>query len=219
MRTSLTSDELKGYLGHQLNHFFPDGRVWPLERVVERALERLAICFAPVRLRMYRSGSDTLFNHLHSDHYATFVFLASNTAFHLGQMELASKLYCLNKSLNGLMCMYDNDLPEHFLLIHTAGMLLGKAQYGDYFVAIHNAGVGTDRGRQPSIGAGVVIYGGAKVIGHCEIGRNVTVAANALVRNEVIPERHIVAGSSPSLIVKSAKRSLASEFFEGLDVD
>jgi len=146
------------------------------------------------------------------------VFLASNVAFHEGQIELASKLYCLNKSLNGLMCMYDNELPEHFLLIHTAGMLLGKARYGDYFVAIHNAGVGTDRGRQPSIGPGVVIYGGAKVIGSCDIGRNVTVAANALVRNEVVPPGHVVAGSSPSLIVKPAKRSLAGEFYEGPDV-
>jgi serine O-acetyltransferase len=218
VRTSLTSDELKAYLGRQLDHFFPDGRVSPLDGVVDLALERLESCFAPVRLRMYRSGSETLFNHLHSDHYATFVFLASNVAFHEGEIELASKLYCLNKSLNGLMCMYDNDLPEHFLLIHTAGMLLGKAEYGDYFVAIHNAGVGTDRGRQPSIGPGVVIYGGAKVIGSCDIGRNVTVAANALVRNEVVQPGHVVAGSSPSLIIKPAKRSLAREFYDCPDV-
>jgi serine O-acetyltransferase len=86
------------------------------------------------------------------------------------------------------MCMFDTLLPDYFLVVHTVGMLLGKAKYSDYFVAIHDVTVGTDRGKQPRFGRGVVIYGGASVVGDCEIGSNVSVAAGALIRNQAVPD-------------------------------
>jgi serine O-acetyltransferase len=162
---------------------------------------------------MYRRDGDCYFNHLHSDQYATFLYFAANTAWQIGDVSIASKIYCLNKALNGFMCMYDTILPERFLIVHTSGMLLGKATYSDYFVAIHNAATGTDRGKQPRFGEGVVIYGGAAVIGDCDVGSHVSVAAGALIRNQSVPDGHVVAGSSPDLLVKRARRNLIEEFF------
>jgi serine O-acetyltransferase len=214
MLTSLTTPALTSYLGAQLGHFFPDGGALDLERVVPEAMERVEECWKPARLPMYRRGAEPYFSHLHSDHYAAFVYIASNVAFGRGDMDLASKLYCLNKALNGFMCMYDTVLPPHFLVVHTVGMLLGKATYGDYFVAIHDVTIGTDRGKKPALGRGVVMYGGSSIVGDCVIGDNVSVAAHALVRNEPVPAGHVVAGTSPHLTMKPAARVLIEEFFD-----
>jgi serine O-acetyltransferase len=215
MKTSLDQAALAAYLGRQLEAFFPDGRSHDVGRVTRRALERVERCFERVVLRFYRDGDQTVFNHLHSDQYATFLYFASNTAFREAQdLDLASKIYGLNKALNGLMCMYDTELPEQFLIIHTVGMMLGKARYADYFVAVHNAVIGTDRGITPRLGEGMIIYGGAAVIGDCDIGPRVSIAARATVRNQSIPGGHVVAGTSPDLIIKPSGRPLIREFFD-----
>lgn len=203
------------YLRRQLEAFFPDGGDGDVDTVVRRAFERTERCFSSVKLRGFRTDGEVTFDHLHSDQYATFLYLASNTAWaELGDRSLASKLYGLNKALNGLMCMFDTVLPERFLIIHTVGMMLGKAQYGDYFVAIHNATIGTDHGITPRLGTGVVVYGGSAVVGDCALGDEVVVAAHAVVRNTSIPARHVVAGMSPLLVIKPAKRRLIEEFFD-----
>jgi serine O-acetyltransferase len=204
---------LAEYLSRQLCAFFPDGNDVDLKGIVRDATDRLEICFAPVRLPMYRSDAGSRFDHLHSDQYATFIYLASNVAFRRGELGVAAKLYGLNKALNGLMCMYDTELPPRFLLVHTAGMLLGKATYGDHFVAIHHVTVGTDRGRRPVLGDSVVMYGGSSIVGDCRIGSNVSVAAHAMVRNAAVPSAHVVAGVSPDLVMKPATRALIDEFF------
>jgi len=214
MLTSLSTAALTDYLGRQLQHFFPDGSDVDLRPVAPAALERIEVCFSRVRLPMYRRGDEPYFDHLHSDHYAAFVYLASSVAFQHGEARLAAKLYGLNKALNGFMCMYDTVLPPHFLIVHTVGMLLGKATYGDYFVAIHDVTIGTDRGVRPVLGEGVVMYGGSSVVGDCRIGDDVSVAAHALVRNEPVPAGHIVAGTSPHLTMKPATRVLVEEFFD-----
>lgn len=107
MLTSLTTAAVTDYLARQLQHFFPDGGDPDLRPVASPALERVEVCFAPIKLPMYRQGDQPYFNHLHSDHYAVFVYLASSVAFQRGELRLAAKLYGLNKALNGFMCMYD----------------------------------------------------------------------------------------------------------------
>jgi serine O-acetyltransferase len=214
MITSLTASALADYLGRQLGHSFPDDGDLDLHLVVPRALERVEVCFGKIKLPMYRQGGEPYFDHLHTDHYAAFVYLASNVASARGEIRLASKLYGLNKALNGFMCMYDTVLPPHFLVVHTVGMLLGKATYGDYFVAIHDVTIGTDRGSKPVLGKGVVMYGGSSIVGDCQIGDDVSVAAHALVRNEAGPSGHVVAGASPHLTRRPATRVLVEEFFD-----
>ena len=57
------------------------------------------------------------------------------------------------------------------------------ATYADYLVVHQNVTVGTDRGRQPRLGEGVVLFGGAAVIGDCDIGCNVSISVHSTVRN------------------------------------
>jgi serine O-acetyltransferase len=215
MITSLDTDSLILYLTAQLNHLFPDHKRHNLRRVVPHALDRLEKCLSRVKLPAYHVNDNIRFDHLHSEQYASFLYLASNVAWReAGDTDLAAKLFCLNKALNGMICMYDTTLPDYFLIVHSVGIMLGKATYSDYLVVHQNVTVGTDRGRQPRLGEGVVICGGAAIIGNCEIGENVSVSVHSTVLNSSVPAGHVVAGRSPDLKIKPAKRRLVCEYFD-----
>lgn len=214
MKTSLSAARLTAYVKHQLDHFFPDGRAVRVEKPVSEAIARIDVCFSSVKLSGYQLGGRAYFNHLHSDHYATFLYFASNAAWRMGDDKLAAKLYCLNKALNGFMCTYDTLLPERFLIIHSVGMLLGKATYSDYFVALHDVTIGTDRGMAPHLGRELVVCGGASIIGDCKIGQNVSVSAGSLILNQSVPDGHVVAKTSPALLMRPAKRNLIDVYFD-----
>jgi len=215
MITSLEPSRLARYLARQLENMFPDDSEHDLAVVVPRALERVEHCFSRIKLSLYTKDGSVFFNHLHSEHYATFLYFASNTAWKdSGDIELASKLFCLNKALNGIICMYDTVLPDVFLIAHSVGIMLGKATYADYLVVHQNVTVGTDRGIQPRLSEGVVLFGGAAIIGDCTVGPNVSISTDSTVLNTSIPAGHVVAGRSPTLTIKQAKRPLIEHYFD-----
>jgi serine O-acetyltransferase len=109
--------------------------------------------------------------------------------------------------------MWDTALPSAFLWIHCVGTMLGKAEYGERFVAYQNVTVGTDRGARPAFGEGTILFAGAKVVGGAQIGPRSLVSLNAVVIDETIPPNSIVAGSSPQLIVKARRRWLYGDYF------
>jgi serine O-acetyltransferase len=214
LRTSLSPNDLADYLKAQLGALFPSGRTSRLRRLVGRALERVEYAFARIALPGYRVDGEATFSHLHGDQYAAFLYFAANTAWREHEdVPLASKLFLLNKALNGIVVVYDTILPDVFVLMHTVGTVLGKANYGNYFVAAQNVTVGMDRDEVPTLGERVVLYGGCVVIGKSRIGDRVTIATNATVRGEEIPAGHVVAGSSPNLVVKPATRDVSALYF------
>ena len=214
MRTSLATDQLVAYLGLQLNSVFPDGASFDLAPVVGSALERIEYAFSRIVLPGYRRDGKATFSHLHGDQYASFLYFAAYEAWKGREDEaLASKLFLLNKALHGIVIMYDTVLPDVFVLMHTVGTMLGKANYGNYLVAAQNVTVGMDRGDVPTFGERVVLYGGSVVIGKASIGNNVTVAANTTVRGDTVPSGSVVAGDSPNLTIKDAKRDVSALYF------
>jgi serine O-acetyltransferase len=100
-----------------------------------------------------------------------------------------------------------------FLWIHCVGMVLGKADYGDRFVAYQNVTVGTDRGGRATLGTGTILFAGAKVVGAATIGDRSVISPNSVVIAETIPPNSVVAGRSPELIVKRRKRWLYADYF------
>lgn len=214
MRTSLAPPDLAGYLEAQLDRTFPDGRRAQAGREVDRALERIEYAFARIVLRGYSDQGQATFSHLQGDQYAAFLYFAAHSAWRDREnVDLASKIFLLNKALNGIVIMYDTVLPDVFVLMHTVGTVLGKANYANYFVAAQNVTVGMDRGGTPTFGERVVLYGGASVIGPSSIGERVTVATNATVRGSDVPARSIVAGVSPDLRVRPATRDVSALYF------
>lgn len=207
-------DGLLWRLERHLDAFAPRARRGKLAPVVETALVRAATCFAASALPGYRTADDqTQFDPAQSDQYAMFVWFCSNEAWRAGDLELAGDLFLLNKGLNGIVCMWDTVLPDVFLWIHTVGTMLGKAAYGERFVAYQNVTVGTDRGARPTFGEGAILFAGAKVVGGAQIGARSLVSLNAVVINEVVPANTIVAGSSPQLILKARRRWLYGDYF------
>lgn len=199
---------MSAYLEKQMYAMFPDGH-HRLDDLVDAALERIGKCFASIALPGYER-----FDHLHGDQYATFLYFASNEAWKAGHLTAAKKLFLLNKALNGIVVMYDTILPEVFVLLHTVGTVLGKATYGNYFVAAQNVTVGMHRGATPHLGERTVLYGGSSVLGDSLLGGRVTVASNTtLIDYHVLPGR-IAAGVSPNIIVKRATRDVSELYFK-----
>ena len=191
MILSLTHDELIDYTSRQLNYFFPDKNVINLHHYkneVNESLNRLENCFNKVTLKHYNNGEEVLFNHLYSDHYIMYVWYLGNTIWKNTQnKELCNKLYYLNKTLHAFDCMFDTKLPDIFLIFHGAGTMLGKATYGDYFVALQGVTIGSHKGKYPIIGKGVSLTAHSSIIGDCTISNNVSVSIHTTIFQKDIP--------------------------------
>lgn len=206
--------DLRRHVEAQLRFLSPEGRYPGLEKAIGTALERAEHCFSQIVLPGYRLNGHPVFNSSHSDQYAAFLYFVSNTAWKTyGDRELAVDAFRLNKALHGLNCMYDTELPEVFALIHAVGMVLGKASYGNYFVAYQNVTVGTDRGMQPAIGENVILFGGSIVVGASELGDGAVVSANSTIINQRVEAGCVAAGSSPDLTIRPRKRVLRQDYF------
>ncbi len=192
MTQSLSTKQLCDYTSAQLNHIFPDGDIVNLGSelfLVEAALIRLDRCFREVSLKHYFDGQSTIFNHLFSDHYVMYLWYLSNEMFLAkGKCNIANKLYYLNKTLHGLDCMYDTLMPEIFLLFHSSGTMLGKASYGDYFIALQGCTVGSQKGKYPVFGKGVSLTANSSVIGDCNIGNRCTISTRTTIFQKNLAE-------------------------------
>lgn len=148
------------------------------------------------------------FSVLNSTVYAVFLYhLSHEIGLRGGSSELADKLYYLNKIMNCVEWYWNIELPEHFVVEHPVGTVLGKATYGDYLCVFQGVTIGANfREKEclwPVIGNHVTLYANSSVIGNCHIGNNVIIAANAFLFNEIIQDNSVVYGSSPELVVRN----------------
>ena len=216
MKLSLAAADLAAYLARQVSHVFPDREVAAQEYrpFVDVALERAEHCFASIKNKYFPGGAGTHFNHRHTDQYAVFLYMVSNSVFRgEGSIELAEKAYALNKALHGLDAFYEIELPEIFGFQHPVGTVLGRARYANYFFVYQRCSTGAKDMIYPAIGEGVVMYGGSSIIGDCTVGNNVLLSAGALVMSKDIPDNSVVFGQSPQLTVKPTRRNVFADLF------
>jgi len=185
---TVESNDLQLYVFRQLNHFFPDNRLLVHDTAFvqsfQQALERAEYCFQHVSLKAYHHEGTTFFSPYHSDQYALFLWFLSNSVWSKYEdTELASKLFYLNKALNGFICMYDAKMPNIFLVLHGGGIVLGKATYSDFFVCCQGTTVGAVNGVYPILGKGVAMAPQSTIVGGCQVGDHVTIGNQALLRN------------------------------------
>ncbi|MBS1757262.1 MAG: serine acetyltransferase [Bacteroidetes bacterium] len=217
MTQSLSVEALCRYVSAQLNHFFPDEeKVMLSQPIMEEALQRLDFCFKHVTLKHYFDGKQSVFNHLFSDHYVVFLWFLSNTVYKKeGKCNLANKLYYLNKTLHGLDCMYDTQLPDIFLLFHSSGTMLGKASYADYFIALQGCTVGSQKGNYPVFGKGVSLTANSSVIGKCTIGNRCTISTRTTIFQKDMENdtTAFINFDTGQLQMKASKECYAQHFF------
>jgi serine O-acetyltransferase len=210
---SLPTAQFERYVRGAIEAMFPDGSVIDVRAALQDTFLRVAECFSRVALPGYARNGSPYLSHLHGDQSAIFWYVLSNSAFNLGDKKLAEKCMLVNKARNGILIMYDTQLPKHFLLIHTVGTMLGKADYGDYFVATQNVTVGTNKGHAPTFGRGVVLYPNSSVIGDCSIGDFSRVATGSTVIDTSCPARTVISGTFPDLVTKLSARETITEYF------
>jgi len=172
----IEKEQLNALVTNQLNSFFNDGNLVDealLEKYQEDTIDRLHNCFSHIKKPYFYENGQPIFNHLHGDHYAMYLYLLCNTIWRLDKNEkLASKVFLLNKSLHGIDAFYSLDLPEIFLFVHPIGTILGHAKYSNYFICYQNCTVGSTAEDRiyPVFEKEVALYSGASVIGKCAIG-------------------------------------------------
>jgi serine O-acetyltransferase len=204
--------ELGSYVAAQLDHFFPDrrpGAAEVVERNLDEALARLKRCIDGVR--MWKPGE---FDYLHSSQYAIFLYYLANTAWRNDRAErVCTKLFYLNKALNGFECFYDNDLPEVFFIGHTVGIVLVRAKYPNYLALYQNCTVGKNHGDTPEFEDGVVMYPGSAVIGRCKVRARSYLAQGASLVNADTPGDCLVFSGGRGPVFKRARRDILADIF------
>ncbi|MGO2511169.1 hypothetical protein [Marinomonas polaris] len=220
MQSSLSIEKLSLYLKSQLDYQFPDGDVHPdFNNVVAAALSKVKYCFGFVNLNHYYKNGILYFNHLNSDQYTVFVYYASNIAYEVfNDTALASKLFYLNKSLNQFHCMYDTKLPDIFVIIHSTGIVLGKAKYSDFLVVSHHCTVGANANLEyPTMDRFTIMYPYSSIIGRSKVSDNVCISNGSYVNNVDLPSGSLVFGSGFDLNIKRDKKVRSNYFFRGIE--
>lgn len=217
MILSMNKEDLAIYVSKQLYSFFPDKKVESAEisSAIFDALEKAEHCFSKINNKYFNKDNKVLFNHLNTDQYAMFLYVLSNIAWKKFQdVEIANKVYFLNKSLNGIDVFYEVNLPDIFMFVHPVGTVLGKAKYSDYFVCYQRCTVGGNLDlKYPKIGEGVAMFAGSSLIGDCTVEKSSLISAGTLVIDTNIPSNTIACGSYPDLLFKKAKRNVMGRFF------
>jgi serine O-acetyltransferase len=204
--------ELLNYVATQLERFFPDGQTGTkeiLDGCLDEAINRLATCINAVR--MWRPGE---FDYLHSSQYAIFLYFLANTLWReKGNQRICTKLFFLNKSLNGIDCFYEIEMPEIFFIGHSVGIVLAKATYGNHFVLYQNSTVGKNHGIAPIIGNGVIMYPNTAIIGNSHVRSGSVLSQGVSIINRETPGDCLVYQGSGGDLVFRPQRDSIDEYF------
>lgn len=203
---------IRQYVMRQIENFFPSlGEPLIIEQTwVEEALERVNYCVH--RTKVFE-GRD--FDPLISGQYATFLYYLSYVVhgMNVGN-QIPSKLFLLNKALNGIDLFYEVKMPSVFLIGHTVGMVFAKATYGSHCVFHQGCTVGRSGEDRPILESGVVLYPNSSVIGACHIAENTVISAGVQIINKSTPGNCIVfPGKNGELEFKPIEEYYARRFF------
>jgi len=152
------------------------------------------------------------FNPYHSVQYMTFLYYLSHDIYkNDNNGQLCDKIYYLNKILHSVDLFYAIELPAHFGAEHPLGSVMGRAKYSNGFFFFQGCTVGGTKDKEgkdhyPVLGENVRMYANSSILGRSHIGNNVQIGADALVKNQDIPDNCIVFGQSPNLIIKQKNK-------------
>jgi serine O-acetyltransferase len=202
IKRSATNIELAGYISRQINFHFPDQSLVEEKELLDLIIateERAFNCFCNIRKKYFNEDGIVIFNHLHADQYAMYLYMLSRKAYEMNLREdIATKLYYLNKALHSVDLYYTLKLPDVFLFVHPLGSILGRAEYSDHFIMYQGCTVGClNDGIFPTFKGKAVLYAHSQILGNCTIGDNVCIASGVTVVNTDVPDNTVVFGSYP----------------------
>jgi serine O-acetyltransferase len=131
--------------------------------------------------------------------------------FHEHKFPLPARLISqFGRWLTGIEIHAGAKIGRAFFIDHGMGVVVGEtAEIGDnvtLFQGVTLGGTGKEKGkRHPTLGNGVVVGAGAKILGNIHIGDNVTVGANAVVVRDV-PANSTVVGVPGRITSREGKK-------------
>jgi serine O-acetyltransferase len=209
-----TQDSLAAYTAAQIAAIIPDGRSDALRAVVAahlpETLERLHRCINAVA--PWRPDQ---FNTLQSSQYCTYLYFLANTIWRReGDAASATRLFLLNKALNGIDLFYEIAMPQVFYIGHSVGIVLAKATYGEFLVLYQNSTIGRHKEHIPTIGEGVVVYPNSAIVGRSVVEDGAVISQGTSVINARVPKEHAAfRGADGALAFRPSPPGLLSEYF------
>ena len=209
-----TRESLLAYTVAQCAAVVPDGREAEFRATadahLDEALERLHRCInacAPWR--------PDEFNVLQSSQHAIYLYFLANTIWkRSGETESPTRLFLMNKALNGIDLFYEIAMPQVFYIGHSVGIVLAKATYGEFLVLYQNSTVGRHKDQIPVIGERVVLYPNTAVIGRSVVEDDAVVSQGVSVVNKHVPKGAMAfAGPLGELVFRSRPDDLLGEYF------
>jgi serine O-acetyltransferase len=206
LRTSLGLDALCRLAVRQTENLFYDNDLLvaaDLMPSARKALSRLAHCFSKVNNHYFFDGQQSVFDHLHGDQYAMWLyFLANQLNQDRAPVAWCKKLFLLNKALHGCDIFYEVALPPVFLLVHPLGTVLGRGHYSDYLIAYQRVGIGSNRNIYPTLGQHVTLRPGSAVLGKATVGDNCSIAAESLLLDRDLPANSVYIGNPRDHLIR-----------------
>lgn len=167
-------------------------------------MARLEHCFSHVNNKYFFDGQRAVFDHLHGDQYAMWLYLLANQAFKQNApATLCKKLFLLNKALHGCDVFYEVELPSVFLLVHPLGTVLGRASYADFLIAYQRVGIGSNRDTYPSLGRHLTLHPGSAVLGKCQVGDHCSIATESLLLDRDLPSHSVYMGTPRDSFIRA----------------
>ena len=214
----MSESKIRDLVLRQTGSLFPldETEELAVERLLPLALNRCERSFSRVRNKYYREAGEARFDPLHGCQWAFFLYSLSREIYLAECGSVCDKLYALCRALSGADLFYQAELPDIFTFDHPLGAVMGRASYANYFSFGQGCTVGNNHGAYPVFGESVFMLSDSKVIGRSKIGDNVIIAANAFVKDEVVPSGSIVFGQSPDLTIKENKLDYVREYAESV---
>ncbi len=215
MNKALMYSRILAQVEKQLNSFWLNVDMLHMEKKIDRAYERCMQVLLVSNNKYLNPEGRPKFSLYNSSCWSIFLYYLSNEL--KDEAEEAEKIFYLNKILHSIDWYYEIELPDHFMVEHPLGSVLGRAVYGDYLYIYQGVTIGgnvsLDKGalEYPTIGNNVVLFSNAKILGNSCVGSNVLFSANSYVINENIPDNSIVFGSSPNLVIKEDAKMVENE--------
>ncbi|MFL7903760.1 serine O-acetyltransferase [Azospirillum argentinense] len=152
--------------------------------------------------------------------HALVVHRLSNAAWRRGLRWPARFLSYLARALTNIDIHPGATIGRRFFIDHGAGVVIGEtAEVGDDVTLYHGVTLGgtswTKGKRHPTLGDGVLVGSGAKILGPITVGAHGRVGANSVVTKDV-PEGMTVVGIPGRIVRPDTQRRLAAH---GIDLD
>lgn len=166
------------------------------EAVFFEVYDRIAAEHGFCTARYYREDTGrALVNPLNIEHLTRLLHPFSRRLFLQQAPEaLLDCLFYVMKSRCALNLFYRTQDIEFFFPLHALGSVIGYGEFGPFIALTQNCTIGHNHGHYPTIAGGLWMGPGSAILGRSKVGRNVRIAANALVVDREVPDDVVVFG-------------------------